>query len=91
MMQKKELVEKIASDLGIPKGKARKAVDMVLMTLVDNGLKGEDFISSIAKLKTKTIPAKSLYDESTGQMQDLPERKQLLLRPTKKYLETIAS
>ncbi|MCU0524002.1 MAG: HU family DNA-binding protein [Elainella sp. Prado103] len=91
MMKNKELIEKVAAELGLPKGKARKAVDLVLMTLVNNGLEGEEFVSPIAKVTTKTIPAKSVHDEQTGQTKEVPERKQLVLRPTKKYLETLAS
>lgn len=91
MMKSKELIEKVASELGLPKGKARKAVDLVLRSLVNSGLEGEEFVSPIAKVTTKTLPAKSVYNEQTGQTKEVPERKQLILRPTKKYLETMAS
>lgn len=90
-MKKQDLIAKVAAEMEIPKGQARKMVDFVLMSLVDNALKGEEFASPIVKIIPKTIPARSVYDPSTGQTNDLPERQQVILRPTKKYLETIAS
>lgn len=91
MMTKKELVEKIAAEYEIPVGKARKVVDTVLMGLVDSGLKGEGFVSSIVKVKSKTIPAKVVQDEATGETKEVPERQRIFLRPTQKYLSSLAS
>lgn len=91
MMKMKDMVDKVIAETGLPRGKAREVVDVVLTTLAENSLSGEDFTSPIVRAIPRTIPEKTVYDEATGQNKVVPERKQIVVRPTQTYLSSRSS
>ena len=88
-MKKNEITRKLSKELKLSPEESKKVVDFVLQGVLHSGLSGEGFSSSILKVIVKDKAEKVNYTPEGEK--HVPARKTMLVMPSKKYVEGIAS
>lgn len=77
-MNTTELSEKLAADHGLAKADARKIVDIILATVTEAAVKGDEIaLGGFGKFKVKATPAREGRNPSTGETIQIAAAKKL--------------
>ena len=85
-MKKKEISRKMARELKIKSEDSEKMLDFILKEILESGLTGEGFSSSILKVVSKDRPEKVEYTHEGQKV--TPARKVMSVMPSKKYVSS---
>ena len=90
-MKLTELVDHVASEAGLEKGAARKAVDAVFAGIVEAAKKGEEVnLTGFGKFKVKDSQARHGRNPSTGAVIEIAASRKLGFSPAKQVKDALA-
>jgi DNA-binding protein HU-beta len=90
-MKTSELIEHVASEAGVEKSAAKKAVDAVFGGIVDAAKKGEEAnFPGFGKFKIKNSPARQGRNPATGATIEIAASKKLGFSPAKQVKDALA-
>ena len=90
-MKTAELIEHVASEAGVEKNAAKKAVEAVLASIVEAAKKGEEVnLAGFGKFKVKDSPARQGSNPATGEAIEIAASRKLGFTPAKQVKEAIA-
>jgi len=90
-MKLTDLVDHVASEAGIQKGAARKAVDAVFAGIVEAAKKGEEVnLPGFGKFKVKDSQARQGGNPSTGEIIEITASRKLGFSPAKQVKDALA-
>jgi DNA-binding protein HU-beta len=91
-MKTSDLIDRVATETGLEKGAAKKAVEAVFAAIVDSAKKGEEAnFPGFGKFKVKDSPARQGRNPSTGTIIEIPASKKLGFAPAKQVKDALAS
>lgn len=83
-MNNAELADKLATETGVTKADAKKAVDIVFASIADAAAAGEEIsLNGFGKFKVKDSPAREGRNPSTGETIQIAASKKLTFAPAK--------
>ncbi|GFE77948.1 HU family DNA-binding protein [Novosphingobium sp. TCA1] len=83
-MNNAELADKLATELGVTKADAKKAVDVVFTAIADAAATGDEIsLNGFGKFKVKDTPAREGRNPSTGATIQIAASKKLTFAPAK--------
>jgi DNA-binding protein HU-beta len=86
-----DLIDHVASEAGLEKSTAKKAVEAVLAAIVDAAKKGEEVnLPGFGKFKVKDSPARQGRNPATGETIDIAASRKLGFRPAKQVKDALA-
>ena len=88
-MKCNELIGKVSEKFNLNKKQSKEVVEYVLEELMQAGISGEGFKSSIFRIHVKDVPEKTL--SSSGEEKHVPARKVMKIVPSKGGKQSIAS
>lgn len=88
-MKKNEIARKLSKELKLSPEDSKKVVDFILQGVLQSSLSGEGFSSSILKVIVKDRVEKTNYTPEGEE--HVPARRTMLVMPSRKYVEDIAS
>jgi DNA-binding protein HU-beta len=87
-----DLIDHVASEAGVEKNVAKRAVEAVFAGIVDAAKKGEDVnLSGFGKFKVKESPARQGRNPATGETIEIAASRKLGFSPAKQVKDTLAS
>jgi DNA-binding protein HU-beta len=90
-MKLTDLVDHVASEAGIQKSAARKAVDAVFAGIVEAAKKGEEVnLLGFGKFKVKASQARQGRNLNTGEIIEIPASRKLGFNPAKQVKDALA-
>ncbi len=90
-MKTAELIEHVASEAGVEKSAAKKAVEAVLTGIVDAAKKGEEVnLTGFGKFKVKESPARQGRNPATGAAIEIAASRKIGFTPAKQVKDAIA-
>jgi DNA-binding protein HU-beta len=90
-MKLTDLVDHVASEAGIEKGAARKAVDAVFAGIVEAAKKGEEVnLPGFGKFKVKDSQPRQGRNPSTGAVIEIAASRKLGFSPAKQVKDVLA-
>jgi len=85
-----ELIDYVASEAGIEKISAKKAVEAVLAGIVEAAKKGEEVnLPGFGKFKVKDSPARQGRNPGTGQTIEIAASRKLAFTPAKQVKDAL--
>jgi DNA-binding protein HU-beta len=79
-----EMIDKIAADADLPKGKVKPLIDALFATIVDAASRGEEVsITGFGKFRVKQTPARQGRNPSTGEPIQIAASKKVAFTPSK--------
>ena len=91
-MRTGELIEHVASEAGVEKGIAKKAVEAVLTGIVAAAKKGDVVtLPGFGSFKVKDSPARQGRNPGTGETIEIAASRKLAFVPAKQVKDTLAS
>ena len=91
-MKTADLIDHVASEAGVEKNVAKRAVEAVFAGIVDAAKKGEDVnLSGFGKFKVKESPARQGRNPATGETIEIAASRKLGFSPAKQVKDTLAS
>ena len=89
-MNKTELIDKVAFDIGLRKNESKEIVEKVFSLIVEALEKGEDVsIVDFCSFRVKDRPAKRYRHNGTGKMMEIPAGKRVKVTMSEKVLRRI--
>ena len=89
-MNKTELIDKVAFDIGLRKNESKEIVEKVFSLIVEALEKGEDVsIVDFCSFRVKHRPAKRYRHNGTGKMMENPAGKRVKVTMSEKVLRRI--
>lgn len=89
-MNKTELVEKLAFDMGLKRAESKEIVEKVFSTIVEALEKGEDVsIVDFCSFRIKDRPARRYRHNGTGRMMEVPAGKRIKVSMSDKVMKRI--
>lgn len=89
-MKTAELIDYVASEAGIEKISAKKAVEAVLAGIVEAAKKGEEVnLPGFGKFKVKDSPARQGRNPGTGQTIEIAASRKLAFTPAKQVKDAL--
>lgn len=88
-MKKKEISRKVSKELNFKKEDSEKMLDFILKEILESGLSGDGFSSSILKVVIKEKPSR--VQDVNGEQKTIPARRVLSVVPSEKYVAPAAS
>jgi DNA-binding protein HU-beta len=86
-----DLIDHVASEAGVEKSAAKKAVEAVLAGIVDAAKKGEEVnLPGFGKFKVKDSPARQGRNPATGETIDIAASRKLGFSPAKQVKDALA-
>jgi len=90
-MKLTDLVDHVASEAGIQKGAAKKAVDAMFAGILEAAKKGEDVnLPGFGKFKVKDSQARQGRNPSTGEVIEIAASRRLGFSPAKQVKDALA-
>ncbi len=90
-MKLTDLVDHVASEAGIQKGAAKKAVDAVFAGIVEAAKKGEEVnLAGFGKFTVKDSQARQGRNPGTGEVIEIPASRKLGFSSAKQVKEALA-
>lgn len=83
-MKKKEISRKMSREIGLQAENSEKMLEFILKEILESGLTGEGFSSSILKIVSKDRPEKVEHTHEGEKY--TPARKVISVMPSKKYV-----
>ena len=78
------MIDKIATDADLPKGKVKPLVDAMFAAIADTASRGEEVsIPGFGKFKVKETPARQGRNPSTGEPIQIAASKKVAFTPSK--------
>ncbi|HVC57709.1 MAG TPA: HU family DNA-binding protein [Stellaceae bacterium] len=85
-----ELIDYVASEAGVEKSSAKKAVDAVLAGIVGAAKKGEEVnLPGFGKFKVKDSPARQGRNPGTGETIEIAASRKLAFTPAKQVKDAL--
>ncbi len=85
-----DLIDHVASEAGVEKGTAKKAVDAVFAGIVDAAAKGEEVsLPGFGKFKVKDSPARQGRNPATGATIEIAASRKLGFSPAKQVKDAL--
>lgn len=89
-MKTSELIDYVASEAGVEKNSAKKAVDAVLAGIVEAAKKGEEVnLPGFGKFKVKDSPARQGRNPGTGETIEIAASRKLAFTPAKQVKDAL--
>jgi DNA-binding protein HU-beta len=89
-MVKQDLVEKLATELDVPKAKAERALDGMFDTIIETIKKGDKVnISGFGIFTSKRKEARTARNPKTGESVQVPAKTAAKFRPAKNLKEVL--
>lgn len=89
-MNKTELVEKVAFDMGLKRAESKEIVDHIFSIMADSLAAGDDVsITGFASMKVVDRPAKRYRHNGTGKMMEVPAGKRIKVSMSDKVIKRI--
>lgn len=89
-MNKTELVEKLAFDMGLKRAESKEIVDHIFSIMADSLAAGDDVsITGFASMKVVDRPAKRYRHNGTGKMMEVPAGKRIKVSMSDKVIKRI--
>jgi DNA-binding protein HU-beta len=86
-----DLIDHVASEAGVEKSVAKKAVEAVFAGIVDAAKKGEEVnLPGFGKFKVKDSPARQGRNPATGETIEIAASRKLGFSPAKQVKDTLA-
>jgi DNA-binding protein HU-beta len=86
-----DLIDHVASEAGVEKRVAKKAVDAVFAGIVEAAKKGEELsLPGFRKFKVKDSPARQGRNPSTGETMEIAASRKLGFSPAKQVKDALA-
>jgi len=86
-----DLIDHVASEAGLEKGTAKKAVEAVLTGIVDAAKKGDEVsLIGFGKFKVKESPARQGRNPATGATIEIAAARKLGFTPAKQVKDALA-
>jgi DNA-binding protein HU-beta len=86
-----DLIDHVASEAGLEKTAAKKAVDAVFAGIVDAATKGEEInLPGFGKFKVKDSPSRQGRNPGTGEAIDIAASRKLGFSPAKQVKDALA-
>ncbi len=86
-----DLIDHVASEAGLEKGAAKKAVDAVFAGIVDAAKRGEEInLPGFGKFKVKDSPARQGRNPATGETIEIAASRKLGFSPAKPVKDALA-
>ena len=86
-----DLIDHVASEAGVEKSAAKKAVEAVLAGIVNAAKKGEEVnLPGFGKFKVKDSPARQGRNPATGETIDIAASRKLGFSPAKQVKDALA-
>lgn len=83
-MNNSDLADKLATETGVSKAEARKALDVVFAAIADAAAAGEEIsLNAFGKFKIKDTPARDGRNPATGETIRIAASKKLTFAPAK--------
>lgn len=80
-MNKTELIDKVAFDIGLRKNESKEIVEKVFSLIADSLAAGEDVsITDFCSFRVKDRPAKRYRHNGTGKMMEIPAGKRVKVK-----------
>lgn len=90
-MNSSEMIDKIAADADLPKGKVKPLVDAMFAAIADAAARGEEVsIPGFGKFKVKESPARLGRNPSTGEPIQIAASKKVAFTPSKSLKDKVA-
>ena len=90
-MKVADLIDHVASEAGVEKSAARKAVDAVFAGIVEAAKKGEEVsLPGFGKFKVKDSPARQGRNPSSGETIEIAASRKLGFSPAKQVKDALA-
>ena len=90
-MKTADLIDHVASQVGMEKSAAKKAVDAVFAGIVDAAKKGEEVnLPGFGRFKVKDSPARQGRNPATGATIEIAASKKLGFSPAKQVKDALA-
>ena len=90
-MKVADLIDHVASEAGVEKSAAKKAVDAVFAGIVEAAKKGEEVsLPGFGKFKVKDSPARQGRNPSSGEMIEIAASRKLGFSPAKQVKDALA-
>jgi DNA-binding protein HU-beta len=87
-----DLIDHVASEAGLEKSAAKKAVDAVFAGIIDAAKKGEEItFPGFGKFKVKDSPARQGRNPATGETIDIAASRKLGFSAAKQVKDALAS
>jgi DNA-binding protein HU-beta len=85
------MIDKIAADADLPKGKVKPLVDAMFAAIADAAARGEDVsIAGFGKFKVKESPARQGRNPSTGETIQIAASRKVAFAPSKTLKDKVA-
>ena len=89
-MNKTDLVEKVAFDMGLKRAESKEIVDHIFSIMADSLAAGDDVsITGFASMKVVDRPAKRYRHNGTGKMMEVPAGKRIKVSMSDKVIKRI--
>ena len=89
-MNKTELIDKVAFDIGLRKNESKEIVEKVFSLIADSLAAGEDVsITDFCSFRVKDRPAKRYRHNGTGKMMEIPAGKRVRVSMSDKVMKRI--
>ena len=89
-MNKTELVEKLAFDMGLKRAESKEIVDHIFSIMADSLAAGDDVsITGFASMKVVDRPAKRYRHNGTGKKMEVPAGKRIKVSMSDKVMKRI--
>lgn len=89
-MNKTELVEKVAFDMGLKRAESKEIVDHIFNLITESLAAGEDVvITDFCSFRVKDRPAKRYRHNGTGKMMEIPAGKRVKVSMSDKVMKRI--
>jgi len=89
-MNKTELVEKLAFDMGLKRAESKEIVDHIFSIMADSLAAGDDVsITGFASMKVVDRPAKRYRHNGTGKMMEVPAGERIKVSMSDKVIKMI--
>ena len=89
-MNKTELVEKLAFDMGLKRAESKEIVDHIFSIMADSLAAGEDVsIVDFCSFRIKDRPARRYRHNGTGRMMEVPAGKRIKVSMSDKVMKRI--
>jgi DNA-binding protein HU-beta len=86
-----DLIDHVASEAGVEKSVAKRAIEAVFAGIVDAAKKGEDVnLPGFGKFKVKESPARQGRNPATGETIEIAASRKLGFSPAKQVKDTLA-
>ena len=90
-MKTADLIDHVASEAGVEKSVAKRAIEAVFAGIVDAAKKGEDVnLPGFGKFKVKESPARQGRNPATGETIEIAASRKLGFSPAKQVKDTLA-